>query len=72
MTAIKAVFVNHKRIASRKAFQIILEVPEEEQREVFNVLGYPNSSESIWMGVARLNISTNSSWDGQPESTAQY
>ncbi len=54
MTAISAVFVNHKRIASRKAFQIILEVPEEEQKKVFDVLGYPNSSKSIWVGVARL------------------
>lgn len=54
MSAIKAVFVNHKRIPTRKAMQIILEVPEEQQKEVFDVLGYPNSSGSIWVGVARL------------------
>lgn len=51
---IKAVFVNHKRIETRKAFQIILEVPEENQRQVFDALGYPNSSKSIWVAVARL------------------
>lgn len=51
---IKAVFVNHKRIETRKAFQIILEVPEEEQKLVFDALGYPNSSKSIWVAVVRL------------------
>lgn len=51
---IKAVFVNHKRIETRKAFQLILEVPEEQQKEVFDALGYPNSSKSIWVAVARL------------------
>jgi hypothetical protein len=56
MDAIKAVFANHKRIPTRKAFQIILEVPEEQQKEVFDVLGYPNSSSTIWVGVARLAI----------------
>lgn len=55
MSAIKAVFVNHKRIETRKAFQIILEVPEEQQKEVFDTLGYPNSSNSIWVAVARLD-----------------
>jgi hypothetical protein len=54
MTAIQAVFVNHKRIPSRKVMQIILEVPEEHQRNVFDVLGYPNSSMSLWVGVARM------------------
>lgn len=51
---IKAVFVNHKRIETRKAFQIILETPEEMQKEVFDALGYPNSSKSIWVAVVRL------------------
>lgn len=54
MTAIKAEFANFKRIASRKVCQIILEVPEEHTKQVFDILGYPNSSESIWVGVARL------------------
>lgn len=54
MDAIKAEFVNHKRLPTRKVLQIILEVPEERQREIFDVLGYPNSSKSIWVGVARI------------------
>lgn len=54
MSAIRAVFTNTKRIASRKTLQIILEVPEEDQRSVYDVLGYPNSSESLWVGVTRL------------------
>lgn len=53
-TAIRAEFANHKRIPSRKVLQIILEVPEEHTKEVFDVLGYPNTSKSIWVGVARL------------------
>lgn len=55
MTAIKAEFVNHKRIPSRKTLQIILEVPEEHQKHVFDVLGYPNSSNSMWVAVARIH-----------------
>lgn len=55
MTAIDAVFVNTKRIASRKAYQIILEVPEEVQDEVHRILGWPKSDGSVWVGVARLH-----------------
>lgn len=54
MSAISAVFVNTKRIASRKAYQIILEVPEEKQDEVHKILGWPKSDESVWVGIARL------------------
>jgi hypothetical protein len=54
MIPIKAEFANHKRIASRKVLQIILEVPEEATKEVFDALGYPNSSKSIWVAVVRL------------------
>lgn len=54
LSAIQAVFVNHRRVPTRKAFQIILEVPEEMQSQVFDALGYPNSSMCIWVAVARL------------------
>lgn len=54
MTAIKAVFTNVKRIPTRKVYQIILEVPEEQQQEVHSILGWPQSDGSIWVGVARL------------------
>jgi hypothetical protein len=54
VSAIQAELVNYKRIPSRKAFQIILEVPEENQKLVHDVLGYPTSGESLWVGVARI------------------
>lgn len=54
MNAILAEFANFKRIPSRKVCQIILEAPEENMRQIFDTLGYPNSSDSIWVGVARL------------------
>lgn len=56
--AIRAEFVNYKRIPSRKALQIILEVPEEHQRLVHEALGYPCTSESVWVGVARIQPTT--------------
>jgi hypothetical protein len=62
MTAISAVFHAYKPIPTRKAFQIILEVPEENTAQVFASLGIPNSSTDIWVGVARL--------EKEPESTA--
>jgi hypothetical protein len=61
MSAIKAVLVNYKRIPSRKAFQIILEVPEEEQKQVHDVLGYPTSGESLWVGVAKISLESTES-----------
>lgn len=54
MSAISAVFTNTKRIASRKAYQVILEVPEEHQSEVHKILGWPKSDGSVWVGVALL------------------
>lgn len=54
MTAISAIFHAYKPIPTRKAFQIILEVPEEQTAQVFAALGIPNSSTDIWVGMARL------------------
>lgn len=56
MSAIKAVYHGYKPIPTRKAFQIILEVPEEAQAEVFATLGYPISGQDIWVAVARLQV----------------
>lgn len=54
MSAIKAVFVDAFRVPTRKTLKIILECPEENQKEVYDILGYPSSDKSIWVGVARL------------------
>ena len=55
MTAIDAEFVNYKHIPTRKAFQIVLEVNEERQREVFECLGYPITGQSMRVAVTRLH-----------------
>ena len=54
MTAIKAEYVNYKRLPTRKTLQIILEVAEENQRAVFSVLGFPDAGESIWVDVTPI------------------
>lgn len=54
MSAIKATLEDYKRIKTRSAWQIILEIPEEELPQAMKVLGNPISGESIWVGVARL------------------
>lgn len=59
MTAISAVFVNTKRIASRKVYQLLLEVPEEQQGKVHEALGWPKSDESVWVGIARIQLQEN-------------
>jgi acid phosphatase family membrane protein YuiD len=52
--AFQATYANFKNVQSRKVLQIILEVPIENAHQVFSVLGMPNSHESAWVAVARL------------------
>lgn len=51
---IRATFETYKHVPTRKALQIILEVPAEGQAEVFRALGYPDPQNSVWVAVARL------------------
>ncbi len=50
---INAIFHTFKPIPTRKAFQITLEVPEENIAQVFDQLGIPNSSTDLWVKVER-------------------
>lgn len=52
--SINAIFHAYKQIPTRKAFQIILEVPEENTAKVFEQLGIPNSSTDLWVKVEKL------------------
>lgn len=54
MTAIKATLEDYKRIKTRSAWQIILEIPEEQLPQAMEILGNPICGKSIWVGVARL------------------
>lgn len=54
MQPIKAQLEDYKRIKTRGAFQIILEVPEEEAQRVTSALGWPMMGNSIWVCVVRL------------------
>lgn len=55
--AIKAVYVDYKRVKSRKVHQIIFEVPTETWPENYRVLGEPDINTSQWFGIAALNVS---------------
>lgn len=51
---IRATFETYKHVPTRKALQIILEVPAEGQEAVFKALGFPDPQNSVWVAVARL------------------
>lgn len=53
--AIKGTFSDYKLIKTRKVIQIIVEVPVEQQAQVFAALGYPMPDSETWVGVARLD-----------------
>ena len=56
MTAMKAMLRNYKPMVSSPYMQIILTVPAEEATHVISTLGYPTPGESLWVGVARIEI----------------
>ena len=56
MTAIDADFVKVVQVPSRKAAQIILEIPEERMDHVIAALGgYPTAAKALRVGVAPLS-----------------
>ncbi len=55
MSAISADYKTNKHIPSRKCYQLILEVAEEEFPNVCNVLGYPKTGENTYVGIALLD-----------------
>lgn len=55
MSAIQSDYRTFKHIPSRKCYQLIMEVPEEEFANVCNVLGYPRTGENTFVGIALLN-----------------
>lgn len=59
MSAIKATLEDYRRIKTRSAWQIILEIPETELPDAMKALGNPVSGGSIWVGVARLTDGQN-------------
>ena len=52
--AISAVFVDYKRVKTRKVHQIILEVPSETWAQAYEVLGEPSIDDSAWFALAKL------------------
>jgi hypothetical protein len=55
MTAIRATFSQYAMVKTRGVLVLHMEVPLEQQAEVFKVLGYPLPGEEVWCGIARLN-----------------
>jgi hypothetical protein len=55
MSAIQADFRTFKHIPSRKCYQLIMEIPEENFSEVCQTLGYPKTGENTFVGIALLD-----------------
>jgi hypothetical protein len=55
VTAIRATFSQYAMVKTRGVLVLHMEVPLEQQAEVFKVLGYPLPGEEVWCGIARLN-----------------
>ena len=53
--AIKATWATYKPVPTRNVLQLTLEVPLEQQADVFKRLGYPVPGTETWVGVALLN-----------------
>nr|WP_087475465.1 hypothetical protein [Nitrospira cf. moscoviensis SBR1015] len=56
LAAIKAVWSTYKPVPTRNCLQLVLEVPLEQQEEVFRRLGYPVPGRETWVGVALMNV----------------
>jgi hypothetical protein len=54
MTAIKGVYANLRPVRTRKVWVMEIEIPEEEIKNATDVMGFPNQSESQWVGVALI------------------
>src|SRR5689334_3898132 len=52
--AIAGVFSDYKLVRTRSVVQIIVEVPVEQQADVFAALGYPMPGQEIHVAVARM------------------
>ena len=57
MSAIQSDYRTFKHIPSRKCYQLIMEIPEEEFANVCQVLGYPRTGENTYVGIALLGNS---------------
>lgn len=55
MTAIQGVYGGLRPVKTRKIWVLEIEIPEEQIKEVTNVMGFPNQSESQWVGVTLMN-----------------
>lgn len=53
--AIRATFSDWRTVKSRKALQLVFEVPLEQQAEVLTMLGAPLPDEPKWCAIALLN-----------------
>jgi hypothetical protein len=52
--ALSAVYVDYRRVKTRKVMQIVFEVPIERWPTVYPILGEPDIDNSMWFALARL------------------
>ncbi|HBR26842.1 MAG TPA: hypothetical protein DD732_07405, partial [Rhizobiales bacterium] len=55
--AIRATFSQYAMVKTRGVLVLHMEVPLEQQAEVFAALGYPLPGNEVWCAVARLDVS---------------
>jgi hypothetical protein len=65
---LKAVYVDYRRVRSRKTLQLVFEIPLEHEAECHRVLGYPNPhADGDWCAIARLEPDTKADIEPDPE-----
>lgn len=52
--AIRATFAQYAMVKTRGVLVLHMEIPLEQQAEVFAALGYPIPGNEVWVGIARL------------------
>lgn len=55
LPAISGEFSTFKHVATRKVYQLIIEIPSEAAQTMFATLGTPGGSEQITVGIARID-----------------
>jgi hypothetical protein len=53
--AIRATFSDYKTVKTRRTLQLVMEVPIEQQADVFEKLGYPMPDAERWVAIALLD-----------------
>lgn len=68
---IQATYHTFRHVQSRKALQIVFEVPEETSGEVLAILGTPTHDASKWFAIAKLDPRVATTTEQPPAGPAK-